>query len=117
MSSDTFDFVNRANAEYIDRLYQQYLKDPRSLEDHWKAFFAGFDLGLDRTAAGQPAPACAGGAGDWGAAPGAGQPASTATNRYGKRVMWRLFATTSRRGQRRAPAGVTQPSGRSEHLR
>src|SRR5437763_786762 len=56
MSMDTFDFVNRANAEYIDRLYQQYLKDPRSLEDHWKAFFAGFDLGLDRTAAGQPAP-------------------------------------------------------------
>jgi 2-oxoglutarate dehydrogenase E1 component len=47
---DTFDFVNRANAEYIDRLYQQYQKDPRSLEDHWKAFFAGFELGLDRTA-------------------------------------------------------------------
>jgi 2-oxoglutarate dehydrogenase E1 component len=47
---DTFDFVNRANAEYIDRLYQQYQKDPRSVEDHWKAFFAGFELGLDRTA-------------------------------------------------------------------
>ncbi len=49
---DTFDFVNRANAEYIDRLYQQYQKDPRSVEDHWKAFFAGFELGLDRTASG-----------------------------------------------------------------
>ena len=47
---DTFDFVNRANAEYIDRLYQQYQKDPRSVEDQWKAFFAGFELGLDRTA-------------------------------------------------------------------
>jgi 2-oxoglutarate dehydrogenase E1 component len=53
---DTFDFVNRANAEYIDRLYQQYLKDPRSLEDHWKAFFAGFELGLDRTASGSAPP-------------------------------------------------------------
>ncbi len=53
---DTFDFVNRANAEYIDRLYQQYQKDPRSVEDHWKAFFAGFELGLDRTASGTPTP-------------------------------------------------------------
>jgi 2-oxoglutarate dehydrogenase E1 component len=49
---DTFDFVNRANADYIDRLYSQYQKDPRSVEDHWKAFFAGFELGLDRTASG-----------------------------------------------------------------
>ncbi len=48
---DTFDFVNRANADYIDRIYQQYLKDPRSVEDHWKAFFAGFEMGHDRTAA------------------------------------------------------------------
>jgi 2-oxoglutarate dehydrogenase complex dehydrogenase (E1) component-like enzyme len=27
---ELFDFVNRANADYIDRLYQQYQKDPRS---------------------------------------------------------------------------------------
>lgn len=47
---DTFDFVNRANSEYIDRLYAQYQRDPRSIDDHWKAFFAGFELGLDRTA-------------------------------------------------------------------
>ena len=53
---DTFDFVNRANAEYIDRLYQQYQKDPRSVDEHWNAFFAGFELGLDRTA-GSTAPA------------------------------------------------------------
>jgi 2-oxoglutarate dehydrogenase E1 component len=46
---DTFDFVNRANAEYIDRLYKQYQSDPRSIDDQWKAFFAGFELGLDRT--------------------------------------------------------------------
>jgi 2-oxoglutarate dehydrogenase E1 component len=63
---DKFDFVNRANAEYIDRLYEQYQKDPRSLEDHWKAFFAGFNLGLDRTATGAttPAPVASGNA-DW----------------------------------------------------
>jgi 2-oxoglutarate dehydrogenase E1 component len=57
---DAFDFVNRANADYIDRLYQQYQKEPRSVEDHWKAFFAGFEMGLDRTAAGS-APVAAGG--------------------------------------------------------
>ena len=57
---DTFDFVNRANAEYIDRLYQQYQKDPRSVDDHWKAFFAGFELGLDRTASDTQPPAVAG---------------------------------------------------------
>jgi 2-oxoglutarate dehydrogenase E1 component len=47
---DTFDFVNRANADYIDRIYQQYQKDPRSVEDHWKAFFAGFEMGQDKSA-------------------------------------------------------------------
>ena len=52
---DTFDFVNRANADYIDRIYQQYQKDPRSVDEHWRAFFAGFDLGLDRSAGATPA--------------------------------------------------------------
>jgi 2-oxoglutarate dehydrogenase E1 component len=50
-----FDFVNRANAEYIDRLYQQYQSDPRSVESHWQAFFAGFEAGATR-AAPLPAP-------------------------------------------------------------
>src|SRR5687767_5106098 len=37
------DFVNRANADYIDRLYEQYQRDPRSLDEFWQAYFAGFD--------------------------------------------------------------------------
>ncbi len=45
---DPFDFINRANADYIERLYQTYKSDPRLLEPHWKAFFAGFDLGNAR---------------------------------------------------------------------
>lgn len=51
-----FDFVNRSNAEYIDRLYDQYRRDSRALDSSWKAFFAGFDLGFNRntSAAGQP---------------------------------------------------------------
>jgi 2-oxoglutarate dehydrogenase E1 component len=48
---DTFDFVNRANADYIDRVYQQYQKDPRSVDEQWRAFFAGFEFGHDRSAA------------------------------------------------------------------
>jgi 2-oxoglutarate dehydrogenase E1 component len=38
-----FDFLNRSNAEYVDRLYEQYQRDPRSLDDTWQAYFAGFD--------------------------------------------------------------------------
>ena len=40
---DQFDFVNRANAEYIDQLYQRYRQDPRSVEEQWRLFFMGFD--------------------------------------------------------------------------
>ena len=43
-----FDFVNRANAEYIDQLYSNYQRDPRTVEEHWRAFFAGFDAGAAR---------------------------------------------------------------------
>ena len=41
--SDRLDFVNRANADYIERLYEQYQRDPRSLDDFWQAYFAGFE--------------------------------------------------------------------------
>src|SRR3954468_8310289 len=40
---ERFDFVNRANAEYIDRLYEQYQRDPRSIDVTWQAYFAGFE--------------------------------------------------------------------------
>ena len=43
-----FDFVNRANAEYIDLLFQKYQSDPRSVDSHWRAFFAGFEAGGGR---------------------------------------------------------------------
>ena len=38
-----FDFFHRANADYIEQLYQQYVKDPRSVDEIWQAYFAGFD--------------------------------------------------------------------------
>src|SRR5436190_476064 len=56
----SFDVVNRSNAEYIDQLYAQYQRDPRSVDPQWQAFFAGFDAGALRnqtpggTHAGEP---------------------------------------------------------------
>ena len=46
-----FDFVNRANADYIDQMQQRYQRDPRSVPDAWQAFFAGFEIGLNRAEA------------------------------------------------------------------
>lgn len=43
-----FDFANQSNVDYVEQLFQQYKKDPQSVEPHWQAFFAGFDLGLAR---------------------------------------------------------------------
>ncbi|HUI24632.1 MAG TPA: 2-oxoglutarate dehydrogenase E1 component, partial [Candidatus Kryptonia bacterium] len=37
------DFINRANAEYVDRLYEQYRADPESVDSQWAFFFAGFE--------------------------------------------------------------------------
>ncbi len=47
-----FDFVNRANAEYIEQLHEQYQRDPRSVAENWQAFFSGFELGLARSVSG-----------------------------------------------------------------
>ncbi|HEX8341743.1 MAG TPA: 2-oxoglutarate dehydrogenase E1 component [Tepidisphaeraceae bacterium] len=60
----TFDFVNRANAEYIEQVFQQYRKNPASVDEQWRAYFAGFELGASRSdllsvtadAAGEPEP-------------------------------------------------------------
>ncbi len=48
---EPFDFVNRANADYIDQQFERYRKDPRSVDDTWQAFFSGFEVGLSRLAA------------------------------------------------------------------
>jgi len=45
---ESYDVANRANAEYIDSLYLQYQRDPRSVSPQWQAFFAGFDLASGR---------------------------------------------------------------------
>src|SRR5512139_2267111 len=59
--SSELDLVNRANAAYVDQLYQQYLRDPRSVDERWAWFFAGFEAasgnGAWQATAGTAAPA------------------------------------------------------------
>jgi 2-oxoglutarate dehydrogenase E1 component len=52
---DSADFVNRANAEYIDQMFGLYQKDPRSVPEAWRAFFAGFEVGVQRAEGDRPA--------------------------------------------------------------
>src|SRR5438309_6625349 len=42
------DFVNRANTEYIDQLYQRYQTDPRSIDPQWREFFSRMDYEMPR---------------------------------------------------------------------
>ena len=37
--------VNMSNAAYIEDLYERYKKNPGLVDEQWRAFFAGFDLG------------------------------------------------------------------------
>src|SRR2546422_5285874 len=46
------DFIQRANATYIEGLYARYREDPGSVPEDWAIFFAGFDLAEERTVSG-----------------------------------------------------------------
>jgi 2-oxoglutarate dehydrogenase E1 component len=41
---DPFSFLGNSEIESIDQLYKQYLRDPESIDNSWKSFFAGFDF-------------------------------------------------------------------------
>ncbi|MBT4141503.1 MAG: 2-oxoglutarate dehydrogenase E1 component, partial [Candidatus Latescibacteria bacterium] len=42
-----FDVSQISNVAYIEQVYAQFQDDPLSVDDGWRAFFAGFDLGAD----------------------------------------------------------------------
>jgi 2-oxoglutarate dehydrogenase E1 component len=42
---DNLSYLNGANAEYVDSLYQSYKEDANSVEFGWQKFFEGFDFG------------------------------------------------------------------------
>ena len=41
---DRFSFLNSVHPEALEQSYEQYLKDPDSMEPSWRAFFQGFDF-------------------------------------------------------------------------
>lgn len=40
--------LNAFSPEYIEGLYHSWQSDPASVEEHWRTFFQGFDLGVAR---------------------------------------------------------------------
>lgn len=44
---DKYSFLNAAHTAYFADLYDQYLKNPDSIEPSWRAFFQGFDFGSE----------------------------------------------------------------------
>jgi len=41
---DNFSWINSTDPDHIEDLYQNYKKDPDSVEESWKKFFEGFDF-------------------------------------------------------------------------
>lgn len=44
---DRFSFLNAAHTQFFADLYDQYTLNPDSVEPSWRAFFQGFDFGLE----------------------------------------------------------------------
>ena len=45
---DPYSFLNTAHIAYFAELYDQYLINPDSVEPTWRAFFQGFEFGIDK---------------------------------------------------------------------
>ena len=50
---DPYSFLNTAHTAYFAELYDQYLINPESVEPSWRAFFQGFEFGIDKVNKGQ----------------------------------------------------------------
>lgn len=50
---DRFSFLNAAHTAYFAELYDQYLQYPDSVEPSWRAFFQGFDFGMEQNGVSQ----------------------------------------------------------------
>src|SRR6056297_1640978 len=49
---DKYSFLNAAHTAYFAELYDQYLQYPDSVEPSWRAFFQGFDFGMESSSNG-----------------------------------------------------------------
>ncbi len=45
---DPYSFLNTAHTAYFAELYDQYLINPESVEPTWRAFFQGFEFGINK---------------------------------------------------------------------
>lgn len=50
---ERFSFLNAASTAYFAELYDQYLQYPDSVEPSWRAFFQGFDFGMESSQNGE----------------------------------------------------------------
>lgn len=50
---ERFTYLKSSNADYIDDLFAKYLVDPDSIDDTWRYFFDGLELGAEATHNGQ----------------------------------------------------------------
>ncbi len=46
-------YFQGANASYIDQIFEQYRQDPSSVEDTWRSFFEGMELGAEMADGGE----------------------------------------------------------------
>ncbi len=45
---DKYSYISNAHVAYIDELYEDYRKDPESIDGSWKAFFDGFEFAINK---------------------------------------------------------------------
>jgi 2-oxoglutarate dehydrogenase E1 component len=50
---DPYSFLNTAHTAYFAELYDQYLINPESVEPSWRAFFQGFEFGINKVEKGE----------------------------------------------------------------
>ena len=46
---DKYSFLNAAHTAFFSDLYERYQSHPDSVEPSWRAFFQGFDFGVEST--------------------------------------------------------------------
>ncbi len=46
---DPYSFLNTAHTAYFAELYDQYLINPKQVEPSWRAFFQGFEFGIEES--------------------------------------------------------------------
>lgn len=44
---DKYSFLNTAHTSFFSEMYEKYLSNPDSVEPSWRAFFQGFDFGIE----------------------------------------------------------------------